>query len=117
MREKLCVSERRSKILDLLRVNRQMTRCDLAHEFNVSTRTISRDILYLSRIAPITIKDGNGGGVYLKSDFRQYNLYLTDKEENCLYSLMDNVDDDSRYIIKCIIAKFTKNTPISNQST
>lgn len=117
MSERLCVSERRIRIIDLLRINGQMTRSNLAHEFNVSTRTISRDILYLSHIAPITIKDGNGGGVYLQSDFRQYSLYLTDKEESCLYAVMNNVDDDSRDTIKYIIAKFTKNTSISNQST
>lgn len=116
MKEKLCVSERRIKILELLRINRRMTRCDLANEFNVSSRTISRDILYLSHIAPIIIKDGNGGGVYLKSDFRQYSLYLTDKEENCLYAVMDNLDDDSRDTIKGIIVKFTKNTAFKNQS-
>ena len=117
MRERLCVTERRMKILNLLRANKQMTRCDLAKEFDVSTRTITRDILYLSHIAPITIKDGNGGGVYLKSDFRQYSLYLTDKEENCLYAVMDNLDDDSKDTIKGIIVKFTKNTAFTNQST
>ncbi|MCI8404299.1 MAG: HTH domain-containing protein [Eubacterium sp.] len=116
MSERLCVSERRIRILNLLRINRQMTRCDLAHEFNVSTRTISRDILYLSHIAPITIKDGNGGGVYLKTDFRQYSLYLTDKEEDCLYAIMDNLNAEYKDTVKCIIAKFTKNTAFTNQS-
>ncbi len=117
MREKLCVTERRIKILDLLSINKQMTRCDLANEFNVSPRTISRDILYLSHIAPITVKDGNGGGVYLESDFRQYSRYLTDKEENCLYTVMDDLNDDNRDTIKGIIVKFTKNTAFTNQST
>ena len=102
MREKLCVTERRIKILDLLSINKQMTRCDLANEFNVS---------------PITVKDGNGGGVYLESDFRQYSRYLTDKEENCLYTVMDDLNDDNRDTIKGIIVKFTKNTAFTNQST
>ncbi|MCI8520979.1 MAG: HTH domain-containing protein, partial [Clostridia bacterium] len=56
MKDKLCVSDRRRKMLDLLRVNRQLLKRDLADMFNVSVRTISRDILYLSSIAPITIK-------------------------------------------------------------
>ncbi len=116
MKDKLCVSDRRRKMLDLLRVNRQLLKRDLADMFNVSVRTISRDILYLSSIAPITIKGGKGGGVCLESEFRQYGLYLSDEEENFLYSLMDSVDDRGRNIISGIIAKFTKNTVFREQN-
>lgn len=97
-------------MLDLLRVNKRITKRYFADTFNVSVRTISRDILYLSSIAPITVKEGKGGGVCLESEFRQYSLYLSDEEENFLYSLMDSVDDSGRSIISGIIAKFTKNT-------
>ena len=48
MRDKLCVSERRTKILEFLVKKKQSTRCELATEFNVSTDTIDRDIVYLS---------------------------------------------------------------------
>ena len=106
MKDKLCVSDRRRQMLDLLRVNRQLLKRDLADMFNVSVRTISRDILYLSSIAPITIKGGKGGGVCLESEFRQYSLY----------SLMDSVDDRGRNIISGIIAKFTKNTVFREQN-
>ena len=39
MRDKLCVSERRTKILEFLVKKKQSTRCELATEFNVSTDT------------------------------------------------------------------------------
>lgn len=35
VKDKLCVSERRFKIIDLLITNSQMTRKELAQEFNV----------------------------------------------------------------------------------
>lgn len=63
MRDKLCVSERRTKILEFLVQKKQSTRCELATEFNVSTDTIDRDIVYLSGIAPVYTKQGNQGGV------------------------------------------------------
>lgn len=116
MREKLCVCERRLKMVDLLRIKRQMTRFDLAKEFNVSCSTISRDIVYLSRIFPIDAKPGNQGGIVLGTKYRQYSLYLSDKEEECLYSLYAIADDYQKTIIQEIINKFTKNTVFEKQS-
>lgn len=115
MKDKLCVSERRMRILDLLRVNAQMTRLDLANEFNVSIDTIARDIIFLSRIAPIITKRGNNGGIYIESEYRQYSLYLTDIEEDCLRALLDIVDEHKKHIIRGIIIKFTRNTKFANQ--
>ena len=99
MRDKLCVSERRTKILEFLVKKKQSTRCELATEFNVSTDTIDRDIVYLSGIAPVYTKQGNQGG-----------NYLTDEEEECLYALIKKSANDERRIICGIITKFTKNT-------
>lgn len=65
MRDKLCVSERRTKILEFLVKKKQSTRCELATEFNVSTDTIDRDIVYLSGIAPVYTKQGNQGGKFI----------------------------------------------------
>ena len=81
MRDKLCVSERRTKILEFLVQKKQSTRCELATEFNVSTDTIDRDIVYLSGIAPVYTKQGNQGGVYILPEYRSYKNYLTDEEE------------------------------------
>ena len=101
MRDKLCVSERRTKILEFLVQKKQSTRCELATEFNVSTDTIDRDIVYLSGIAPVYTKQGNQGGVYILPEYRSYKNYLTDEEEESA--------NDERRIICGIITKFTKN--------
>ena len=106
MRDKLCVSERRTKILEFIVQKKQSTRCELATEFNVSTDTIDRDIVYLSGIAPVYTKQGNQGGVYILPEYRSY---LTDEEEECLYSLIKKSANDERRIICGIITKFTKN--------
>lgn len=91
MRDKLCVSERRTKILEFLVKKKQSTRCELATEFNVSTDTIDRDIVYLSGIAPVYTKQGNQGGIYILPEYRSYKNYLTDEEEECLYALIKNL--------------------------
>ena len=109
MRDKLCVSERRTKILEFLVQKKQSTRCELATEFNVSTDTIDRDIVYLSGIAPVYTKQGNQGGIYILPEYRSYKNYLTDEEEECLYALIKKSANDERRIICGIITKFTKN--------
>ena len=116
MRDKLCVSERRSKILEYLTVFKQTTRLDLSMEFDVSLDTIDRDILYLSSIAPIYTKQGNGGGIYILPEYRSYKNYLTDSEENFLYDLIQKVDNDGKRILCGIITKFTKN-PMQEHSS
>ena len=114
MRDKLCVSERRTKILEFLVQKKQSTRCELATEFNVSTDTIDRDIVYLSGIAPVYTKQGNQGGIYILPEFRSYKNYLTEAEENCLYTLIENSNVEERRILCGIITKFTRN-PVVNK--
>ena len=109
MNDKLCVSERRIKILQILLLNKKTTRQELSDEFQVSINTIVRDIEFISRIAPIYTKQGNGGGIYILPEYRSYKNYLTDAEENFLYSLMPLVSNEEKRILCAIITKFTKN--------
>ena len=108
MRDKLCVSERRDKILHFLICRKQTTRTELASEFDVSLDTIDRDILFLSGTAPVYTKQGNQGGVYILPEYRSYKNYLSDKEERCLYEVMKVADTKNRRIICEIITKFTR---------
>lgn len=110
MQDKLCVSERRTRIVEFLVRRKESTRFELASKFNVSIGTIYRDIVYLSTIAPIYTKQGNRGGVYILPEYRSYKNYLTDDEENCLYAVMRNSTNEERRILCGIIGKFTKNT-------
>ena len=46
MNDKLCVSERRTKILEYLSLEKQSTRYELASRFDVSLDTIDRDVMF-----------------------------------------------------------------------
>ena len=109
MRDKLRVSERRTRILEYLILNKQTTRKELSEMFGVCVNTIVNDIEIISSIAPIYTKQGNGGGVYILPEYRSYKNYLTDSEENFLYDLIQRVDNDGKRILCGIITKFTKN--------
>ena len=65
--------------------------------------------MYLSSIAPIYTKQGKGGGVYILHEYRSYKNYLTDDEENFLYSLISKISNEEKRILCGIITKFTKN--------
>ena len=108
MLDKLCISERRARIIDYLIVNKQSTYIELAAEFNVTVGTIGRDIEYLSTVAPIYTKQGNHGGVYILPEYRSHRYYLSDSEEVCLCRLMKTASSDECKILRGIIAKFTK---------
>lgn len=110
MKGKLCVSERRTRILEYLILKKQTTRPELSIKFNVSLDTIDRDIIYLSSVAPIYTKQGNQGGVYILPEHRSYKNYLTRHEEECLYNLMDRANNDERKTLCHIITKFTMDT-------
>jgi len=113
---KLSTLERRFEILGYITVKKFSTRYELARESDVSEYTIGRDITYLSSIAPIYTKQGNGGGMYILPEYRSYKNYLTDSEENFLYDLIQKVDNDGKRILCGIITKFTKN-PMQEHSS
>ena len=114
MRDKLSVSERRTKILEYLALKRKSTRIELSLKFNVSICTIARDIIYLSSVAPIYTKQGNQGGVYILPEYRSYKNYLTDAEEACLYNLMKKASNEECRILCGIITKFAKCADMNN---
>ena len=109
MLDKFCVAERRIRILNFLMLQKQTTIRELKEEFQVSKNTIVRDIEFISCIAPIYTKQGNGGGIYILPEYRSYKNYLTDDEENFLYSLISKRSNEEKRILCGIITKFTKN--------
>ena len=112
MTDKLCVSERRIKILNFLTVRKHSTRVELSQEFNVSTKTITRDIEYISSFAPIYTRQGKYGGIYILPEYRSYKNYLSDAEELCLYNLMKTATKEEQRTLRGIITKFTKNNSL-----
>lgn len=107
MAERMCVAERRSRILDILVVKKQTTRSFLSEEFNVSLDTISRDIVYLSRRVPIYTKQGNNGGIFILPEYINHRLYFTKKEENCIRLLMIEADRETYEILNGMLSRFT----------
>lgn len=61
--------DRRRQLLDMLMVRRQDTVKNLANEFQVSERTIRRDICILSHDFLICTVQGKGGGVRIPDGY------------------------------------------------
>ena len=73
-------SERRQMILDYLLEHRETTRYELSNHFNVSLRTIERDILILSCSYPIMTIQGGGGGIKIANGYRLGMKYLSESQ-------------------------------------
>ena len=81
-------ADRLLSTLMYLQTRGRVTTSRLAQEFEVSRRTITRD-LYALRVAgfPVYTERGPGGGVYLHEDFRMRLTDLTRDELEALFAL------------------------------
>ena len=91
------------EIIYLLIEKESITAKELAEKFEVSTRTIYRDVEILSSVGiPIYMTKGRGGGIALLPNYILDKTVLTDKErENILSSLravqsVDIADSNSK---------------------
>lgn len=74
-------AERRLKLMKFLCQRRHETIINLSKEFNVSVRTIQRDIDEISDMLPIYVKTGRyNGGVYVVDGFNFDKMYMSDNE-------------------------------------
>lgn len=74
-------TERRNAILKALCRRRYETVSNLAAEFEVSERTIRRDIEVLSYTEPIYTQTGrHAGGVYVVDGYHMDRMYMSDDE-------------------------------------
>ena len=81
-------AERRTEIMRILCRRRHETIANLANEFGVSTRTISRDIEAISITEPIyTLCGRYGGGVYVTEDYSVNRMYMSESELSVLHKL------------------------------
>lgn len=105
-------SERRQQLLEVLCLRRHDTYGNLAQEFNVSKRTICRDVAVLMCSYPIETVCGRfGGGVrvlegyycYQKSSTRKA---LTSKQTLLLRRLREQLDGDDLNTINSILVQF-----------
>lgn len=82
-------AERRMAILKLLCKRRSEKLENLASEFDVSVRTIRRDIEALSYDQPIYTMTGRRGGVYVVDEFYMERMYMSDEEIAVLEKIRD----------------------------
>lgn len=108
--------ERRLKIMRLLCKRRYETMQNLAEEFNVSIRTIKRDIDELTFLMPLYVKSGrHDGGVYVDKDYTMDRMYMTEEEIELLNRVkimtMDKLSEKENNLFDYIIKYYTN--PIS----
>ena len=102
-------AERRPKIIKQICLKRRVTMPNLADEFNVSVRTISRDIDEVSDIIPIRCQKGRyEGGVYLDKDFCPDRMYMSKEELEFLQKIKSSLCEEDKEELNTIINKYTK---------
>lgn len=102
-------AERRQAILELLCWNKRDTCKRLAAEFEVSERTIRRDIAVLVCIYPIETSRGHDGGVWIADDYprhRHHRRYLTPKQVNLLTGFRGQLAGDKLDTLNSILLQF-----------
>lgn len=105
-------SERRQELLEVLCQRRHDTYDNLAQEFNVSKRTICRDVAVLMCSYPIETVCGRfGGGVrvmegYYRNQKSSIHKALTSKQTVLLRKLRNQLVGDDLETINSILVQF-----------
>ena len=110
-------AERRIDIMKLLCRRRFETIANLASEFDVSERTIRRDIEFLMRTEPIYTQPGRyGGGVYAMDTYTMDRMYFREDELNVVLKLFDSAEkkevcelnSNEKRVLEKLIKDYTK---------
>ena len=101
-------SERRQMILEYLLEHRETTRFELSNHFNVSLRTIERDVLILSCSYPIITIQGGGGGIKIADGYRLGMKYLSESQAALLEQLSETLSGKDLEIMQSILKIFSK---------
>ena len=103
------ISERQTELIRRLYVRKHDTMANLALEFDVSVRTIQRDIDYLSRLYPILLlSGGHGGGVYIEQDCLPRRVFLTKEEQAFLIRISQTLTGRDLEIVKGMLLNFAR---------
>ena len=108
MKNQYTAFERRIEMLYLLSRYKKSSFVELANLYEVSTRTIYADIVFLSRYAPIYTKNGKNGGVFLMNEYRNdLNLHLSKDEEELLEKLAANLNGRNAQLLRNVLNKYS----------
>ena len=102
----MTANERRREILERFCVRRHDTRANLAFEFDVSMRTIERDILVLSLDYPIYTRRGHGGGIFVEKWYRLDRKYLTEEQTDLFKRLLKSLSGHDAELMKVVLKTF-----------
>lgn len=93
-------AERRNAILKVLCRRRYETVGNLAAEFEVSERTIRRDIEILSYTEPIYTQSGrHAGGVYVVDGYHPDRMYMSEEE----IAILQKIKDEASRSNSCLL--------------
>lgn len=101
-------AERRRLVLEQISDSRLVTIDQLAAEFNVSRRTIERDVQVLSCSYPIITENWRGGGVRAMDGWYLSHRYLHDDQEALLRSLLPGLAPEEQKTMEQILTAFAK---------
>lgn len=99
-------TERRQLILEYMCECRQSTRANLANEFNVSLRTIERDLLILACSYPVYTLQGGAGGVYVVDGYYIGRKYLKTNQQALLEQLSNSLTGEDANTMQEILKTF-----------
>lgn len=103
----MSASERREAVLEALCRRRQDTVANLAHEFDVSIRTLKYDLEALTSSHPIeTIRGRYGGGVKVADGYYVGRKYLKPSQYDVLKKLQDQLTGSDLEAVNSIIRDF-----------
>ena len=106
MRAEFSSFDRRMKILSILMNHKIISRLELARTFSVSDVTIAKDVIAISRYAPISSKMGRYGGIYLIEEYKTERAYLSREEERLIEKIIQTLSGKDQMPMKVILYKF-----------
>ena len=109
----ITANERRYMILETLSQRRCACVNNLAELYQVTEKTIRKDIQILSSSAPIYTVQGKGGGIHVADGWYYSHQYLTERQEALLHKLSDNLIKDDFDVMQSILLSFAKPKPAS----
>ena len=94
-------------IYQTLCARRQDTVDNLAHEFDVSEKTIRRDIGDLMCSFPLeTVRGRYGGGVKVADWYHPHKNILSREQQTVLIQLLDKADEPQQRVLREMLAAF-----------
>jgi len=98
--------DRRQKMLEVLYLRRHDTYANLACEFNVSRRTIERDISVPMCTYPIETFRGYNGSVRVTDGFYLYRRELTPQQLDLLRRVRQLITEEDQVLLESILTQF-----------